>query len=86
MYIMTSLPRTRVSVQAPFGGVTDWYQSQVIENQVMAAPVPVAPKVRAAAVPSPTEVLELDTHSSSEADPSKSSLPPISVALMVSPF
>ncbi|GJV31256.1 hypothetical protein Tco_1391656 [Tanacetum coccineum] len=25
MYIMTSRPRTRVSVQAPFGGVTDWY-------------------------------------------------------------
>ncbi|GKA06676.1 ADP-ribosylation factor 1 [Tanacetum coccineum] len=28
MYIMTSRPRTRDSVQAPFGGVTDWYQSQ----------------------------------------------------------
>ncbi|GJY82392.1 putative reverse transcriptase domain-containing protein, partial [Tanacetum coccineum] len=25
MYIMTSRPRTRVSVQASFGGVTDWY-------------------------------------------------------------
>ncbi|GJZ38976.1 hypothetical protein Tco_0585539 [Tanacetum coccineum] len=39
MYIMTSRPRTRVSVQAPFEGVTNWYQSQVIENQVMAAPI-----------------------------------------------
>ncbi|GJV37694.1 hypothetical protein Tco_1410171 [Tanacetum coccineum] len=26
--MMTSRPRTRVSVQAPSGGVTDWYQSQ----------------------------------------------------------
>ncbi|GKD27646.1 hypothetical protein Tco_1233860, partial [Tanacetum coccineum] len=25
MYIMTSRPQIRVSVQAPFGGVTDWY-------------------------------------------------------------
>ncbi|GKC52853.1 hypothetical protein Tco_1075598, partial [Tanacetum coccineum] len=48
--------------------------------------VPVAPEVGAAAVASPVEVLELDTHSSSEADPSESSLPPVSVAPMVSPF
>ncbi|GKC08081.1 hypothetical protein Tco_0999691, partial [Tanacetum coccineum] len=41
---------------------------------------------RAAAVASPVGVLELDTHSSSEADPSESSPPPISVAPMVSPF
>ncbi|GJW97837.1 hypothetical protein Tco_0179645 [Tanacetum coccineum] len=52
----------------------------------MAAPVPVAPEVGAAAVASPAGVLELDTHSSSEADPSESSLPPVSVAPMVSPF
>ncbi|GKG19207.1 hypothetical protein Tco_0376306, partial [Tanacetum coccineum] len=43
-------------------------------------------KVGAAAVASPVEVLELDTHSSSEADPSESSLPLVYVALMVSPF
>nr|GEU35467.1 hypothetical protein [Tanacetum cinerariifolium] len=48
--------------------------------------VSVAPEVGAAAVASPAGVLELDTHSSSEADPSESSLPPISVAPMVSPF
>nr|GEX10076.1 reverse transcriptase domain-containing protein [Tanacetum cinerariifolium] len=48
--------------------------------------VPVAPEVGAAAVVSPAGVLELDTHSSSEADPSESSPPPVSVAPMVSPF
>ncbi|GKE79609.1 hypothetical protein Tco_1545729 [Tanacetum coccineum] len=52
----------------------------------MAAPIPVAPEVGAAAVASPARVLELDTHSSSEADPSDSSLPLVSVAPMVSPF
>ncbi|GJZ96908.1 hypothetical protein Tco_0669242, partial [Tanacetum coccineum] len=53
---------------------------------VMAAPVSIAPEVGAAAVASPIGVLELDTHSSSEADPSESLLPPVSVAPMVSPF
>ncbi|GKC42982.1 hypothetical protein Tco_1060704 [Tanacetum coccineum] len=48
--------------------------------------VSVAPEVEAAAVASPTRVLELDTHSSSEVDPSESSLPPVSVAPMVSHF
>ncbi|GJW04538.1 hypothetical protein Tco_1563394 [Tanacetum coccineum] len=48
--------------------------------------VPVAPEVGAAAVASPAGVLELDTHSSSEADPSESSLPPVFVAPMVLPF
>ncbi|GJW80646.1 hypothetical protein Tco_0144621 [Tanacetum coccineum] len=48
--------------------------------------VPVAPEVGATAVSSPAGVLELDTHSSSEADPSKSSLPPVSIAPMVSSF
>nr|GEY49019.1 hypothetical protein [Tanacetum cinerariifolium] len=48
--------------------------------------VSVAPKMGTAAVASPTMVLELDTHSSSEANPSKSSPPPVSVASMVSPF
>nr|GEW08886.1 putative reverse transcriptase domain-containing protein [Tanacetum cinerariifolium] len=41
---------------------------------------PVAPEVGTDAVASPTEVLELDTHLSLEADPSESSPPPISVA------
>ncbi|GJR31733.1 hypothetical protein Tco_1107965 [Tanacetum coccineum] len=48
--------------------------------------VPVTPKVGAAAVSSPAGVLELDTHSSSEVDPSESSPPPVSVAPMVLPF
>ncbi|GJY47716.1 hypothetical protein Tco_0436779, partial [Tanacetum coccineum] len=48
--------------------------------------VPVAQKVGAVAVASPTAVLELDTYSSSKADPSESSPPPVSVAPMVSPF
>ncbi|GJW53842.1 retrovirus-related pol polyprotein from transposon TNT 1-94, partial [Tanacetum coccineum] len=48
--------------------------------------VPVTPEVGADVVSSPAGVLELDTHSSLEADPSESSPPPISVAPMVSPF
>nr|GEW37924.1 hypothetical protein [Tanacetum cinerariifolium] len=48
--------------------------------------VSVAPKVGAVVVTSPARVLELDTHLSSEADPSESSLPLVSVAPMVSPF
>ncbi|GJR99865.1 reverse transcriptase domain-containing protein [Tanacetum coccineum] len=48
--------------------------------------VPVAPEVGAAVVASPVGVLELDTHSSSEVDPSESSPPLVSVAPMVSPF
>ncbi|GJY44867.1 hypothetical protein Tco_0433080, partial [Tanacetum coccineum] len=45
--------------------------------------VPVTLEVGAAAVTSLAGVLELDTHSSSEADPSESSPPPISVAPMI---
>ncbi|GJW16283.1 hypothetical protein Tco_0020416 [Tanacetum coccineum] len=60
--------------------------SRVILIGSIPVEVPVAPEVRAAAVTSPAGVLELDTHSSSEADPSESSLPPVPVALMVSPF
>nr|GEX17850.1 hypothetical protein [Tanacetum cinerariifolium] len=48
--------------------------------------VSVAPEVGAAAVASPVGVLELDTHSSLEADPSESLPPPVSVAPMVLPF
>ncbi|GJT94492.1 putative reverse transcriptase domain-containing protein [Tanacetum coccineum] len=43
-------------------------------------------KCGAAALALPFGVLELDTHSSSEADPSESLLPPVSIAPMVSPF
>ncbi|GKA77972.1 hypothetical protein Tco_0784509 [Tanacetum coccineum] len=55
--------------------------AKVIENQV-----PVALEVGAAVVASPAGVLELDTHSSSEADPLESSPPLGSVAPIVSPF
>ncbi|GKB70482.1 hypothetical protein Tco_0931894, partial [Tanacetum coccineum] len=48
--------------------------------------VPVAPDVGAAAVALPAGVLELDTHSLPEVNPSKSSPPPVSVAPMVLPF
>nr|GEV04722.1 hypothetical protein [Tanacetum cinerariifolium] len=48
--------------------------------------VSVAPEVGAAIVASPVGVLKLDTHSSSEAVPSESLLPLVSVAHMVLPF
>ncbi|GJZ12711.1 hypothetical protein Tco_0547941 [Tanacetum coccineum] len=59
---------------------------QVILIGYISVEVPVAPEVRAAVVASPAGVLELDTHSSSEVDPSESSPPPVSIAPMVSPF
>nr|GEV18834.1 reverse transcriptase domain-containing protein [Tanacetum cinerariifolium] len=109
-YLAHYLLKVRVSVQAAFGGVTDWYQSQVMEapfisissdlsnesvgslfrelflSVLILSEVLIAPKVGAAVVASPVEVLELDTHSSSEANPSESSLPSVSVAPMVSHF
>nr|GEV01632.1 hypothetical protein [Tanacetum cinerariifolium] len=48
--------------------------------------IPIAPEVGAATVASPAGVLKLNTHSSLEANPLESSLPPIYVARMVSPF
>ncbi|GKC78339.1 reverse transcriptase domain-containing protein, partial [Tanacetum coccineum] len=60
--------------------------SRVILISSVFVEVPVALEVGAAAVSSPARVLELDTHSSSEADPSKSLLPPVSVEPMVLPF
>ncbi|GJZ62700.1 hypothetical protein Tco_0618837 [Tanacetum coccineum] len=59
---------------------------RVILISSISVEVLVAPEVGAAAVASSVRVLELDTHSSSEADPSESSLPPLSIAPMVSPF
>nr|GEU99699.1 hypothetical protein [Tanacetum cinerariifolium] len=58
----------------------------LISSKIQALKVPVALEVRAAVIDSPTRVLELDTHSSSEANPSESSPPLVSVAHMVSPF
>ncbi|GKF84974.1 hypothetical protein Tco_0249872 [Tanacetum coccineum] len=48
--------------------------------------VSVAPEVKTVVVASPAGVLEFDTHSLSEVDPSESSPPPVSVAPMVLPF
>nr|GEU47913.1 putative reverse transcriptase domain-containing protein [Tanacetum cinerariifolium] len=60
--------------------------SRVILISSISIEVPVAPEVEATAVASPVGVLELDTYSSSEVDPSESSPPPVSVAPMVSPL
>ncbi|GKD09405.1 hypothetical protein Tco_1189090, partial [Tanacetum coccineum] len=60
--------------------------SRVILIGSISVEVLVTPEVGATAVASPAGVLELDTHSSLEADPSKSSPPPVYVAPMVSPF
>nr|GEW24814.1 oxoglutarate/iron-dependent dioxygenase [Tanacetum cinerariifolium] len=60
--------------------------SRVIIIGSIPVKVLVAPEVRTAAVASPVRVLELDTHSSSKADPSKSSLPLVFVARLVLPF
>ncbi|GJR68739.1 hypothetical protein Tco_0014804 [Tanacetum coccineum] len=80
---MTSRPRTRVSAQAPFGGVTDWYQSLGYrEPGYGSSGLGCTRGGGGAAIASPTGVLELDTHSSSKANPSKSSPPPVSVAPM----
>ncbi|GKB43790.1 hypothetical protein Tco_0888732 [Tanacetum coccineum] len=92
---MTSRPRTRVSVQASFGGVTDWYpEPSILVILVVPSKVPiahadplVAPEVGAYSVISPTEVLDLvDYSSSSDSDPSKDSLPLAPELPLVSPF
>ncbi|GJV66061.1 putative reverse transcriptase domain-containing protein [Tanacetum coccineum] len=59
---------------------------QVILIGSIPVEVLVAPGVRSVAVALPAKVLELDTHSSSKVNPSKSSLPLVPVAPMVSPF
>nr|GEX05178.1 hypothetical protein [Tanacetum cinerariifolium] len=57
--------------------------SRVILIGFISVKVSVALEVGAAVVASPTGVLELDTPSLSEADPLKSSSPPVSVALKI---
>ncbi|GJT59483.1 reverse transcriptase domain-containing protein [Tanacetum coccineum] len=59
---------------------------QVILIGSISVEVLVAPEVGAVTVASPAGLLELDTHSSSEVDPSESSPSPVSIAPMVSPF
>ncbi|GJT19206.1 hypothetical protein Tco_0877912 [Tanacetum coccineum] len=60
--------------------------SRVILIGFIFVEVPVALELGAAAGVSPAGVIELDTHSSSEADPLESSPPPVYVASMVSHF
>nr|GEX73932.1 putative reverse transcriptase domain-containing protein [Tanacetum cinerariifolium] len=60
--------------------------SRVILIGSISVEVSVTPEVGAAEFDSHAEVLELDTHSSSKADPLESSPPPVSVAHMVLPF
>ncbi|GJU51679.1 hypothetical protein Tco_1221234 [Tanacetum coccineum] len=62
------------------------YFPRVILIGSISVEVPIAPVVEAVVVASPTGVLKLDTHSSSEVKPSKSSPPPVSREAMVSPF
>ncbi|GJW69199.1 hypothetical protein Tco_0123623 [Tanacetum coccineum] len=71
-------------VQAPFGGVTDWYSEPsipvilVVPDEVPIVPADplFAPEVGAVFVISPTGVLDLvDYSSSSDFDPSEDSLP-----------
>ncbi|GJT23330.1 hypothetical protein Tco_0893267 [Tanacetum coccineum] len=57
--------------------------SRVILIGSISVEVPVASEVGAVAVTSPAGMLELDTHSSSKADPSENSPPPVSVAPMI---
>nr|GEV38365.1 hypothetical protein [Tanacetum cinerariifolium] len=56
------------------------------QSRIPIVKVSVAPEIGAVAVASPARVLDLDTHSSSEADPSESSPPPVSEAPMVLTF
>nr|GEU88217.1 hypothetical protein [Tanacetum cinerariifolium] len=77
---------TTIILQGPVWGCDELVsRAMVIENQVVYLG-PSCTRGRAAIVAPPDGVLELDTHSSLEADPSESSPPPISVAHMVSPF
>nr|GEV67626.1 hypothetical protein [Tanacetum cinerariifolium] len=59
---------------------------RVIIIDSISVEVPIALEVGAVAVVSPAGVLELDIHSSLEADPLESSPPPVSIEPMVLPF
>ncbi|GKA39357.1 hypothetical protein Tco_0731908 [Tanacetum coccineum] len=86
--------------QAPFGGVTDWYQSQVILFGAIPAIIPVIPEVLVVpsdpivtlevgtvSVVSPAGVLDLVDYSpSSDSDPLEDYLPPAPDLSLVSPF
>ncbi|GJW69832.1 hypothetical protein Tco_0126749 [Tanacetum coccineum] len=78
-------PVISISLDVSVESVGSSFQRVILIDSI-SVEVPVAPEVGAAAVASPARVLELDTHSSSEVDPSESSPPPVSVAPMVLPF
>ncbi|GJX20642.1 hypothetical protein Tco_0223319 [Tanacetum coccineum] len=81
---MMHAPGHVYSVQAPFGGVTDWYQSQSYREQ---GDLIVTSEVGTILVVLPAGVLDLvDYSSSSDSDPSEDSLPPAPDLPLVSPF
>ncbi|GKD33838.1 reverse transcriptase domain-containing protein, partial [Tanacetum coccineum] len=74
-----------ISLEIPVKSVGSSFLRVILIDSI-SVEIPVTPEVGAAAVASPARVLELDTHSSSEENPSESSLPPVSIAPMFSPF
>ncbi|GJU15534.1 hypothetical protein Tco_1143500 [Tanacetum coccineum] len=74
-----------ISLDIPVKSVGSSFPRVILIDSI-SVEIPVTPEVGAAAVASPARVLELDTHSSSEENPSESSLPPVSIAPMFSPF
>nr|GEV99146.1 putative reverse transcriptase domain-containing protein [Tanacetum cinerariifolium] len=76
---------TSISLDVSVESIGSFFPRVILTGSI-SIEVPVALEVGAAAVASPAGVLELDTHSSLEADPSESSSPPVSIAPMVSLF
>ncbi|GJZ16643.1 hypothetical protein Tco_0552766 [Tanacetum coccineum] len=79
MSIMMLRPQTRVSVQAPFGGVVDWYPEPGLWQLCPTRGGDDYSFLTA-------RVLDLDTYSSSKADLLESSPPSVYVTPMVLPF
>ncbi|GJX60989.1 hypothetical protein Tco_0293889 [Tanacetum coccineum] len=84
MQVMTA-PVISISLDVSVESVGSFFPRVILIGSI-SVEVLVAPKVGAAAVASPTRVLELYTHSLSKVDPSESSLPLVYVAPMVLPF
>nr|GEX11166.1 hypothetical protein [Tanacetum cinerariifolium] len=78
-------PVISISLDVSVEGVGSSFPRVILIGSIFVE-VSVTPEVGAATVASPAGVLELDTHSSSEADPSESSPPLISVAPIVLDF
>ncbi|GKD91732.1 hypothetical protein Tco_1367239, partial [Tanacetum coccineum] len=84
-------PPDTYSVRAPSGGVTDWYQSQVIENQTDTTVIPTEKPIIAPTIPpspdytraSPDYSPASDSESYPSEDPSSDHIPPLPA---ISPF